>query len=204
MNKASLRASMVKDFDKTKNYLEITKYFEKKKNFKFRYVLWPLMVVIVILGIMASEARNFQRKESPIIIDNIVVNEISDDFWQEGPINKKGLSNILEEYLFIAKICEENGYIWRDFKEVGNVKIKYLLAYQKDDITLKIYFLQDDYELINYPESYINSQKVYLLEDTINSYICLTVEGIKVVISTPKMQTDAGMKLAKKVLKQKN
>lgn len=192
---------MVKDFDKTKNYLEITKRFEKKRSVKFQYVLRTLMAVIVILGIMVSGVRSFQKKESPIIIDNIVVNEISDDFWQEGTISKKGLPNILEEYLFIDKICEGNGYIWRDFREVGNVKIKYLLAYQKDALTLKIYFLQDDYELINYQESYVNSKKVYLLEDTINSYICLTIEGIKVVISTPKTQTDAGMKLAQKILK---
>lgn len=192
---------MVKDFDKTKNYLEITKRFEKKRSVKFQYVLRTLMVAVAILGIMVSGVRSFQKKESPIIIDNIVVNEISDDFWQEGTISKKGLPNILEEYLFIDKICEGNGYIWRDFREVGNVKIKYLLAYQKDDITLKIYFLQDDYELINYQESYVNSKKVYLLEDTINSYICLTIEGIKVVISIPKTQTDAGMELAKKILK---
>lgn len=192
---------MVKDFDKTKNYLEITKRFEKKRSVKFQYVLRTLMVAVAILGIMVSGVRSFQKKESSIIIDNIVVNEISDDFWQEGTISKKGLPNILEEYLFIDKICEGNGYIWRDFREVGNVKIKYLLAYQKDDITLKIYFLQDDYELINYQESYVNSKKVYLLEDTINSYICLTIEGIKVVISIPKTQTDAGMELAKKILK---
>ena len=192
---------MVKDFDKTKNYLEITKHFEKKRSVKFQYVLRTLMVAVAILGIMVSGVRSFQKKESPIIIDNIVVNEISDDFWQEGTISKKGLPNILEEYLFIDKICEGNGYIWRDFREVGNVKIKYLLAYQKDDITLKIYFLQDDYELINYQESYVNSKKVYLLEDTINSYICLTIEGIKVVISIPKTQTDAGMELAQKILK---
>lgn len=192
---------MVKDFDKTKNYLEITKRFEKKRSVKFQYVLRTLMVAVAILGIMVSGVRSFQKKESPIIIDNIVVNEISDDFWQEGTISKKGLPNILEEYLFIDKICEGNGYIWRDFREVGNVKIKYLLAYQKDALTLKIYFLQDDYELINYQESYVNSQEVYLLEDTINSYICLTIEGIKVVISIPKTQTDAGMELAQKILK---
>ena len=199
-NKAYLRASMTKDFDKNKNYLEIMKRLEEKKNFKWQYVLGTLMVAIVIFGIMVPGVRSFQKKESPIIIDNIVVNEISDDFWQEGLINKKGLPNILEEYRFIDKICEENGYAWQDFKEAGNSKIKYQLAYQKDDISLKIYLLQADYELTDYQESYVNSQKVYLLEDTDNSYIYLTIEGVKVVIDTAKTEAEAGMKLARKFL----
>lgn len=193
-SKDSLREIISFNFSKRKNYLEIEKRFDTKKNFKYEYFL--LLLVILLGGVL-----KFKRVMSPKNgdnIDEIIINQVDDDFLRvDDDSIKKGTNEVLPMFNFIDKRCLENGYTLKDFKKVNTKNIKYQLDYLKDKFKMTIYILKDDYSLKDYQSSIVASRDVYILEDDRYIYFYFEQDNVKILLKMVKEEKEEGINIIK-------
>ena len=193
-SKDSLREIISFNFSKRKNYLEIEKRFDTKKNFKYEYFL--LLLVILLGGVL-----KFKRVMSPKNgdnIDEIIINQVDDDFLRvDDDSIKKGTNEVLPMFNFIDKRCLENGYTLKDFKKVNTKNIKYQLDYLKDKFKITIYILKDDYSLKDYQSSIVASRDVYILEDDRYIYFYFEQDNVKIILKMVKEEKEEGINIIK-------
>lgn len=190
----SLREIISSNFSKRKNYLEIEKRFDTKKNFKYKYFL--LLLVILLGGVWEfKRVMSFKNGDN---IDEIIINQVDDDFLRvDDDSIKKGTNEVLPMFNFIDKRCLENGYTLKDFKKVNTKNIKYQLDYLKDKVKMTIYILKDDYRLKDYQSSIVASRDVYILEDDGYIYFYFEQDNIKVLLKMVKEEKEEGINIIK-------
>lgn len=194
LSKDSLREIISSNFSKRKNYLEIEKRFDTKKNFKYEYFL--LLLVILLGG--AWEFKRVMSSKNSDNIDEIIINQVNDDFLRvDDDSIKKGTNEVLPMFNFIDKRCLENGYTLKDFKKVNTKNIKYQLDYLKDKFKMTIYILQDDYSLKDYQSSIVASRDVYILEDDGYIYFYFEQDNIKILLKMVKKEKEEGINIIK-------
>ncbi len=193
-SKDSLREVISSNFSKRKNYLEMEKKLDTRKNFKYEYFL--LLLVILLGGVWKFKGViNFKNSDN---INEIIINQVDDDFLRvDDDIIKKGTNEVLPMFNFIDEKCLENGYTLKDFKEVNTKKIKYQLDYLKDKFKMTIYILKDDYSLKDYQSSIVASRDVYILEDDGYIYIYFEQDNIKLLLKMIKEEKEEGINLMK-------
>lgn len=193
-SKDSLREIISSNFSKRKNYLEIEKRFDTKKNFKYEYFL--LLLVILLGG--AWEFKRVMSPKNGDNIDEIIINQVDDDFLRvDDDSIKKGTNEVLPMFNFIDKRCLENGYTLKDFKKVNTKNIKYQLDYLKDKVKMTIYILKDDYSLKDYQSSIFASRDVYILEDDGYIYFYFEQDNIKILLKMVKEEKEEGINIIK-------
>ena len=97
-SKDSLREIISSNFSKRKNYLEIEKRFDTKKNFKYEYFL--LLLVILLGGVW--EFKRVMSPKNGDNIDEIIINQVDDDFLRvDDDSIKKGTNEVLPMFNFI-------------------------------------------------------------------------------------------------------
>ena len=193
-SKDSLREIISSNFSKRKNYLEIVKRFDTKKNFKYGYFL--LLLVILLGG--AWEFKRVMSPKNSDNIDEIIINQVDDDFLRvDDDSIKKGTNEVLPMFNFIDKRCLENGYTLKDFKKVNTKNIKYQLDYLKDKFKMTIYILKDDYSLKDYQSSIVASRDVYILEDDRYIYFYFEQDNIKILLKMVKEEKEEGINIIK-------
>ena len=193
-SKDSLREIISSNFSKRKNYLEIEKRFDTKKNFKYEYFL--LLLVILLGGVW--EFKRVMSSKNGDNIDEIIINQVDDDFLRvDDDSIKKGTNEILPMFNFIDKRCLENGYTLKDFKKVNTKNIKYQLDYLKDKVKMTIYILKDDYSLKDYQSSIVASRDVYILEDDRYIYFYFEQGNIKILLKMVKEEYEEGINIIK-------
>lgn len=193
-SKDSLREIISSNFSKRKNYLEIEKRFDTKKNFKYEYFL--LLLVILLGG--ALEFKRVMSPKNGDNIDEIIINQVDDDFLRvDDDSIRKGTNEVLPMFNFIDKRCLENGYTLKDFKKVNTKNIKYQLDYLKDKFKMTIYILQDDYSLKDYQSSIVASRDVYILEDDGYIYFYFEQDNIKTLLKMVKEEKEEGINIIK-------
>lgn len=193
-SKDSLREIISSNFSKRKNYLEIEKRFDTKKNFKYEYFL--LLLVILLGGVW--EFKRVMSSKNGDNIDEIIINQVDDDFLRvDDDSIKKGTNEILPMFNFIDKRCLENGYTLKDFKKVNTKNIKYQLDYLKDKVKMTIYILKDDYSLKDYQSSIVASRDVYILEDDRYIYFYFEQGNIKILLKMVKEEKEEGINIIK-------
>lgn len=190
----SLREIISSNFSKRKNYLEIEKRFDTKKNFKYKYFL--LLLVILLGGVWEfKRVMSFKNGDN---IDEIIINQVDDDFLRvDDDSIKKGTNEVLPMFNFIDKRCLENGYTLKDFKKVNTKNIKYQLDYLKDKVKMTIYILKDDYRLKDYQSSIVASRDVYILEDDRHIYFYFEQDNIKILLKMVKEEKEEGINIIK-------
>lgn len=193
-SKDSLREIISSNFSKRKNYLEIEKRFDTKKNFKYKYFL--LLLVILLGGVWEfKRVMSFKNGDN---IDEIIINQVDDDFLRvDDDSIKKGTNEVLPMFNFIDKRCLENGYTLKDFKKVNTKNIKYQLDYLKDKVKMTIYILKDDYRLKDYQSSIVASRDVYILEDDGYIYFYFEQDNIKILLKMVKEEKEEGINIIK-------
>lgn len=193
-SKDSLREIISSNFSKRKNYLEIEKRFDTKKNFKYEYFL--LLLVILLGGVWEfKRVMSFKNSDN---IDEIIINQVDDDFLRvDDDSVKKGTNEVLPMFNFIDKRCLENGYTLKDFKKVNTKNIKYQLDYLKDKVKMTIYILKDDYSLKDYQSSIVASRDVYILEDDGYIYFYFEQDNIKILLKMVKEEKEEGINILK-------
>ena len=193
-SKDSLREIISSNFSKRKNYLEIEKRFDTKKNFKYKYFL--LLLVILLGGVWEfKRVMSFKNSDN---IDEIIINQVDDDFLRvDDDSIKKGTNEVLPMFNFIDKRCLENDYTLKDFKGVNTKNIKYQLDYLKDKFKMTIYILQDDYSLKDYQSSIVASRDVYILEDDRYIYFYFEQDNIKILLKMVKEEKEEGINIIK-------
>ena len=193
-SKDSLREIISSNFSKRKNYLEIEKRFDTKKNFKYKYFL--LLLVILLGGVWEfKRVMSFKNSDN---IDEIIINQVDDDFLRvDDDSIKKGTNEVLPMFNFIDKRCLENGYTLKDFKKVNTKNIKYQLDYLKDKFKMTIYILKDDYSLKDYQSSIVASRDVYILEDDGYIYFYFEQDNIKIILKMVKEEKEEGINIIK-------
>lgn len=193
-SKDSLREIISSNFSKRKNYLEIEKRFDTKKNFKYKYFL--LLLVILLGGVW--EFKRVMSPKNGDNIDEIIINQVDDDFLRvDDDSIKKGTNEVLPMFNFIDKRCLENGYTLKDFKKVNTKNIKYQLDYLKDKFKMTIYILKDDYSLKDYQSSIVASRDVYILEDDGYIYFYFEQDNIKILLKMVKEEKEEGINIIK-------
>lgn len=193
-SKDSLRKIISSNFSKRKNYLEIEKRFDTKKNFKYKYFL--LLLVILLGGVW--EFKRVMSPKNGDNIDEIIINQVDDDFLRvDDDSIKKGTNEVLPMFNFIDKRCLENGYTLKDFKKVNTKNIKYQLDYLKDKVKMTIYILKDDYSLKDYQSSIVASRDVYILEDDGYIYFYFEQDNIKILLKMVKEEKEEGINIIK-------
>ncbi len=193
-SKDSLREIISSNFSKRKNYLEIEKRFDTKKNFKYEYFL--LLLVILLGGVW--EFKRVMSPKNGDNIDEIIINQVDDDFLRvDDDSIKKGTNEVLPMFNFIDKKCLENGYTLKDFKKVNTKNIKYQLDYLKDKFKMTIYILKDDYSLKDYQSSIVASRDVYILEDDRYIYFYFEQDNIKILLKMVKEEKEEGINILK-------
>lgn len=193
-SKDSLREIISSNFSKRKNYLEIEKRFDTKKNFKYEYFL--LLLVILLGGVW--EFKRVMSPKNGDNIDEIIINQVDDDFLRvDDDSIRKGTNEVLPMFNFIDKRCLENGYTLKDFKKVNTKNIKYQLDYLKDKFKMTIYILQDDYSLKDYQSSIVASRDVYILEDDGYIYFYFEQDNIKILLKMVKEEKEEGINIIK-------
>lgn len=193
-SKDSLREIISSNFSKRKNYLEIEKRFDTKKNFKYEYFL---LLLVILLGGVWKFKRVMSSKNSDNI-DKIIINQVDDDFLRvDDDSIKKGTNEVLPMFNFIDKRCLENGYTLKDFKKVNTKNIKYQLDYLKDKFKMTIYILKDDYSLKDYQSSIVASRDVYILEDDGYIYFYFEQDNIKILLKMIKEEKEEGINILK-------
>ena len=193
-SKDSLREIISSNFSKRKNYLEIEKRFDTKKNFKYKYFL--LLLVILLGGVL--EFKRVMSSKNSVNIDEIIINQVDDDFLRvDDDSIKKGTNEVLPMFNFIDKRCLENGYTLKDFKKVNTKNIKYQLDYLKDKVKMTIYILKDDYSLKDYQSSIVASRDVYILEDDRYIYFYFEQDNIKILLKMIKEEKEEGINIIK-------
>ena len=193
-SKDSLREIISSNFSKRKNYLEIEKRFDTKKNFKYEYFL--LLLVILLGGVW--EFKRVMSPKNGDNIDEIIINQVDDDFLRvDDDSIKKGTNEVLPMFNFIDKRCLENGYTLKDFKKVNTKNIKYQLDYLKDKVKMTIYILKDDYSLKDYQSSIVASRDVYILEDDRYIYFYFEQDNIKILLKMIKEEKEEGINIIK-------
>lgn len=193
-SKDSLREIISSNFSKRKNYLEIEKRFDTKKNFKYEYFL--LLLVILLGGVW--EFKGVMSPKNSDNIDEIIINQVDDDFLRvDDDSIKKGTNEVLPMFNFIDKRCLENGYTLKDFKKVNTKNIKYQLDYLKDKFKMTIYILKDDYSLKDYQSSIVASRDVYILEDDGYIYFYFEQDNIKILLKMVKEEKEEGINIIK-------
>lgn len=193
-SKDSLRKIISSNFSKRKNYLEIEKRFDTKKNFKYKYFL--LLLVILLGGVW--EFKRVMSSKNSDNIDEIIINQVNDDFLRvDDDSIKKGTNEVLPMFNFIDKRCLENGYTLKDFKKVNTKNIKYQLDYLKDKVQMTIYILKDDYSLKDYQSSIVASRDVYILEDDRYIYFYFEQDNIKILLKMVKEEKEEGINIIK-------
>lgn len=193
-SKDSLRKIISSNFSKRKNYLEIEKRFDTKKNFKYKYFL--LLLVILLGGVW--EFKRVMSPKNGDNIDEIIINQVDDDFLRvDDDSIKKGTNEVLPMFNFIDKRCLENGYTLKDFKKVNTKNIKYQLDYLKDKVQMTIYILKDDYSLKDYQSSIVASRDVYILEDDGYIYFYFEQDNIKILLKMVKEEKEEGINIIK-------
>lgn len=193
-SKDSLREIISSNFSKRKNYLEIEKRFDAKKNFKYEYFL--LLLVILLGGVL--EFKRVMSPKNGDNIDEIIINQVNDDFLRvDDDSIKKGTNEVLPMFNFIDKRCLENGYTLKDFKKVNTKNIKYQLDYLKDKFKMTIYILKDDYSLKDYQSSIVASRDVYILEDDRYIYFYFEQDNIKILLKMVKEEKEEGINIIK-------
>lgn len=193
-SKDSLREIISSNFSKRKNYLEIEKRFDTKKNFKYEYFL--LLLVILLGGVW--EFKRVMSSKNSDNIDKIIINQVDDDFLRvDDDSIKKGTNEVLPMFNFIDKRCLENGYTLKDFKKVNTKNIKYQLDYLKDKFKMTIYILKDDYSLKDYQSSIVASRDVYILEDDGYIYFYFEQDNIKILLKMIKEEKEEGINILK-------
>lgn len=193
-SKDSLREIISSNFSKRKNYLEIEKRFDTKKNFKYEYFL--LLLVILLGGVW--EFKRVMSSKNSDNIDEIIINQVDDDFLRvDDDSIKKGTNEVLPMFNFIDKRCLENGYTLKDFKKVNTKNIKYQLDYLKDKFKMTIYILKDDYSLKDYQSSIVASRDVYILEDDGYIYFYFEQDNIKILLKMVKKEKEEGINIIK-------
>ena len=193
-SKDSLREIISSNFSKRKNYLEIEKRFDTKKDFKYEYFL--LLLVILLGG--AWEFKRVMSPKNSDNIDEIIINQVDDDFLRVDDNSiKKGTNEVLPMFNFIDKRCLENGYTLKDFKKVNTKNIKYQLDYLKDKFQMTIYILKDDYSLKDYQSSIVASRDVYILEDDGYIYFYFEQDNIKILLKMVKEEKEEGINIIK-------
>lgn len=193
-SKDSLREIISSNFSKRKNYLEIEKRFDTKKNFKYEYFL--LLLVIFLGG--AWEFKRVMSFKNSDNIDEIIINQVDDDFLRvDDDSIKKGTNEVLPMFNFIDKRCLENGYTLKDFKKVNTKNIKYQLDYLKDKVKMTIYILKDDYRLKDYQSSIVASRDVFILEDDMYIYFYFEQDNIKILLKMVKEEKEEGINIIK-------
>lgn len=193
-SKDSLREIISSNFSKRKNYLEIEKRFDTKKNFKYEYFL--LLLVILLGGVL--EFKRVMSSKNSDNIDEIIINQVDDDFLRvDDDSIKKGTNEVLPMFNFIDKRCLENGYTLKDFKKVNTKNIKYQLDYLKDKFQMTIYILKDDYSLKDYQSSIVASRDVYILEDDGYIYFYFEQDNIKILLKMVKEEKEEGINIIK-------
>lgn len=193
-SKDSLREVISSNFSKRKNYLEMEKKLDTRKNFKYEYFL--LLLVILLGGVWKfKRVINFKNSDN---INEIIINQVDDDFLRvDDDSIKKGTNEVLPMFNFIDEKCLENGYTLKNFKEVNTKKIKYQLDYLKDKFKMTIYILKDDYSLKDYQSSIVASRDVYILEDDGYIYIYFEQNNIKLLLKMIKEEKEEGINLIK-------
>lgn len=193
-SKDSLREIISSNFSKRKNYLEIEKRFDTKKNFKYEYFL--LLLVILLGGVL--EFKRIMSSKNSDNIDEIIINQVDDDFLRvDDDSIKKGTNEVLPMFNFIDKRCLENGYTLKDLKKVNTKNIKYQLDYLKDKVKMTIYILKDDYRLKDYQSSIIASRDVYILEDDRYIFFYFEQDNIKILLKMVKEEKEEGINIIK-------
>ena len=193
-SKDSLREIISSNFSKRKNYLEIEKRFDTKKNFKYEYFL--LLLVILLGGVLEFKRVTISKNSDNI--DEIIINQVDDDFLRvDDDSIKKGTNEVLPMFNFIDKRCLENGYTLKDFKKVNTKNIKYQLDYLKDKFQMTIYILKDDYSLKDYQSSIVASRDVYILEDDRYIYFYFEQDNIKILLKMVKEEKEEGINIIK-------
>lgn len=193
-SKDSLREIISSNFSKRKNYLEIEKRFDTRKNFKYEYFL--LLLVILLGGVW--EFKRVMSSKNSDNIDEIIINQVDDDFLRvDDDSIKKGTNEVLPMFNFIDKRCLENGYTLKDFKKVNTKNIKYQLDYLKDKFKMTIYILKDDYSLKDYQSSIVASRDVYILEDDGYIYFYFEQDNIKILLKMIKEEKEEGINIIK-------
>lgn len=193
-SKDSLREIISSNFSKRKNYLEIEKRFDTKKNFKYEYFL--LLLVILLGGVW--EFKRVMSPKNGDNIDEIIINQVDDDFLRvDDDSIKKGTNEVLPMFNFIDKRCLENGYTLKDFKKVNTKNIEYQLDYLKDKVKMTIYILKDDYSLKDYQSSIVASRDVYILEDDRYIYFYFEQDNIKILLKMVKEEKEEGINIIK-------
>lgn len=193
-SKDSLREIISSNFSKRKNYLEIEKRFDAKKNFKYEYFL--LLLVILLGGVW--EFKRVMSPKNGDNIDEIIINQVDDDFLRvDDDSIKKGTNEVLPMFNFIDKRCLENGYTLKDFKKVNTKNIEYQLDYLKDKVKMTIYILKDDYSLKDYQSSIVASRDVYILEDDRYIYFYFEQDNIKILLKMVKEEKEEGINIIK-------
>lgn len=193
-SKDSLREIISSNFSKRKNYLEIEKRFDTRKNFKYEYFL--LLLVILLGGVW--EFKRVMSPKNGDNIDEIIINQVNDDFLRvDDDSIKKGTNEVLPMFNFIDKRCLENGYTLKDFKKVNTKNIKYQLDYLKDKFKMTIYILKDDYSLKDYQSSIVASRDVYILEDDRYIYFYFEQDNIKILLKMVKEEKEEGINIIK-------
>ena len=193
-SKDSLREIISSNFSKRKNYLEIEKRFDTKKNFKYEYFL--LLLVILLGGVW--EFKRVMSSKNGDNIDEIIINQVDDDFLRvDDDSIKKGTNEVLPMFNFIDKRCLENGYTLKDFKKVNTKNIKYQLDYLKDKFKMTIYILKDDYSVKDYQSSIVASRDVYILEDDGYIYFYFEQDNIKILLKMVKEEKEEGINIIK-------
>ena len=193
-SKDSLREIISSNFSKRKNYLEMEKKLDIRKNFKYEYFL--LLLVILLGGVWKfKRVMSFKNSDN---INEIIINQVDDDFLRvDDDSIKKGTNEVLPMFNFIDKRCLENGYTLKDFKKVNTKNIKYQLDYLKDKVKMTIYILKDDYSLKDYQSSIVASRDVYILEDDRYIYFYFEQDNIKILLKMVKEEKEEGINIIK-------
>lgn len=197
-SKDSLRKVISSNFSKRKNYLEIEKKLDTRKNFNFKYEYFLLLLVILLGGVTLEFRRVMSSKKNDNIEEVIIINQVNDGFLNvDNEDIKKGTNQVLPMYNFIDDACQENNYTLKDFKEVNTKEAKYQLDYLKDEIQMTIYILKDDYSLKDYQSSIVASRDIYILESDEYIYIYFEQDNIKVLLKMLKEEKEEGLNLIK-------
>ena len=197
-SKDSLREVISSNFSKRKNYLEIEKKLDTRKNFNFKYVYFLLLLVILLGGVTLEFRRVMSSKKNDNIEEVIIINQVDDEFFKvDNEDIKKGTNEILPIYNFIDDVCQENNYTLKDFKEVNTKEVKYQLDYLKDEIQMTIYILKDDYSLKDYQSSIVAGRDIYILESDEYIYIYFEQDNIKMLLKMKKEEKEEGLNLIK-------
>ena len=193
-SKDSLREVISSNFSKRKNYLEMEKKLDIRKNFKYEYFL--LLLVILLGGVWKfKRVMSFKNSDN---INEIIINQVDDDFLRvDDDSIKKGTNEVLPMFNFIDKRCLENGYTLKDFKKVNTKNIKYQLDYLKDKVKMTIYILKDDYSLKDYQSSIVAGRDIYILESDEYIYIYFEQDNIKMLLKMKKEEKEEGLNLIK-------